>query len=91
MKLNFTWKNQTGQYQNGENLYINKICVASFSWNGTMSRDESEGYKNAHRYIGTILLPGFPSTTQFGASPEAIKATLEKMATNWFNEIEGGI
>jgi hypothetical protein len=85
-KLKFIWKVKTGEYQNGESLYINKICVGGYSWNGAMSRDEPQEYKLAHSYIASCYLPGFIDRRVYAPTTEEIKAHIEKMVTNWFNE-----
>lgn len=83
MKFNFKWKRQTGQYQNGENLYINRIYIASCSWNGarTSSDDDST------RYVGNITLPSLRDKARvYGNSLETIKPKIEAIIINWFKE-----
>lgn len=36
--MNFQWKAKTGQYQNGEVLYLNKILIAHINWNSSRAR-----------------------------------------------------
>ncbi len=86
VKLNFQWRKAMGQYQTGELLYINKICVGSYYWNSSRSQgDEDE----STRYVGGIDLPSLKDTMkrQYGGSPEDIKLNIEKIVTNWFKEV----
>ena len=85
MKL--TWIKAKEEYRSGEDLYINKICVAGYSWNGSMSRDDTPEYKTAHRYSGSIYLPGFLNRTLYGDTPENIKDLIEIRVNNWFREV----
>jgi len=83
VKLNFIWKEKTLRYQNGERLYMGRICVGQYEWNSTRSRsDKSEGT----RYIGRVLLPSLKKEPIYGAAPEDIKTEVERVVTVWFEE-----
>ena len=82
MKLNFKWKRQTGQYQNGSDLFLNRICVGNIQWNSTMSRDDPE--RDKKQYVcGSFL---YPSERWFGATEEEVKIIIENKITVWFTE-----
>ena len=84
MNLNFQWKRQIGEYQNGENLYLNKIYIASCSWNSVRSRDDDD----TTRYVSNITLPSLSDKAQrmYASSLEELKPRVEKVITNWFTE-----
>ena len=84
-KLNFTWKKKTGQYQQGDALYVNKIRLASFDWNSGRSQGDTD---QSTRYVGYIELPSLSDTSKkvYGGTPEEIKPKIEQVITNWFNE-----
>lgn len=83
MNINFTWKKKTLQFQTGESLYLNHICVAGYSWNST----RSQGDKNPDiDYSGNIELPSLNNSSVYAATPELIKSKIEKIVTAWFNE-----
>lgn len=86
MKLNFKWTAQIEQFQRGEDLFLNKIHIGSVLWNSMMSRSDPEDFKKAHQYIGNCLLPGFTRKSTFSATPEEVKARIEKIAVDWFRE-----
>ena len=85
--MKFIWLKQKGRYQSGEDLFINKIHVGSYNWNSMMSRNEPDDYKKAHQYVGHCNLPGLSGKRVYEATPEVIKPFIERMATNWFAEI----
>ena len=80
MKLNFIWKEKTGEYQNGEALYLNELCIAKYGWNKFASIDD--------RYIGHIELPlpSYSSKRVFGSTPEEIKLLIQGIVIAWFEE-----
>ena len=85
-KLNFQWRENKGQYQTGETLYLGKIRVASYGWNGSRSRGDTD---DNTRYYGRITLPSLRDTGVYGSSPEDIKPKIEKVVTSWFREALG--
>ncbi len=88
MKLNFKWVKQKGQYQNGEDLFINRVRIGSYGWHSMMSKNEPSEYKTTHQYSGNCNLPEFVNSRIYESTPELIKAKIERMATNWFAVIE---
>ena len=85
MKLNFQWKEKKAQYQTGDYLYLNRICVGEYSWNGMRTqgdRDESTDW------AGSISLPslGDKSKRLYAGSPDEIKLKIEQVVINWFKE-----
>ncbi len=85
MKLNFKWKKKTRQFQTGDYLYLNKICVGGYSWNSTRSQHESN---NDTQWVGNIDMPSLTDKAKrvYGASPEIVKLKMEQVITNWFEE-----
>ncbi len=84
MELNFSWKENKGQYQAGESLFINRVRLAQYGWNGYRSKDDKGGNT---RYSGRINLPQIKQGDIFGDTPENIKAEIEKIVTMWFKEV----
>lgn len=84
MKLNFRWEKQTGQYQNGENLFLNKIALGYVGWNSSLSRDLPESEKNKRQYVGGSRL--YINKQWYGSTEEEVKLQIEKAITIWFNE-----
>ncbi len=82
MDLHFKWLVNKGQYQTGESLYLNRISIGSFGWNGSRSRDAEPREPD---WVGSLTLPQM-SQRVMSDTQEDIKAKLEKMATNWFKE-----
>ncbi len=84
MKLNFRWKIQTGEYQNGEDLILNRIHIASCSWNSGRSRDDDD----STRYVSNITLPSLSDKVarMYASSLEELKPRVEKTIINWFTE-----
>jgi len=76
------WITKTGQYQSGEYLYINRICVGDYDWNSCRSRDSTE----TDRYVGNIVLPSIKNKRVFGDSPEEVKLKVERIVNAWFKE-----
>lgn len=89
--LSFRWTAMTGRYQIGETLSINKIVIGGYSWNDALSKTESEEFLAAHRYKGSIHLPGYDSKRVFGSDPVTVKTTIERMVSNWFAQITGSV
>ena len=81
MELNFKWKENKRMYGDGESLYLNRIRLGECGWNSMRPKDS-----NVSEYSGSIALPSLKSNRVFGDTIEDVKAELEKMATNWFNE-----
>jgi hypothetical protein len=89
-EMNFVWKTKTGQYQTGEILTVNLIRLADYSWNSSLSKDETEENKIAHRYVGNINLPGLITLRIYGATPDGIKSSIENRVTKWFEAVGRG-
>ena len=81
-KLNFKWKVKTGQYQNGSSLYLNRILVGYCDWNAGRSRNSKE----LNHYVGVVILPSLKNDRIYGDEQEEVKAKVEKIVGNWFNE-----
>ena len=84
IKLNFQWKRKRGQYQTGENLYLNTIQVGGYGWNGTRPRDEG----NEDIWKGHISLPLLCDGSErvYRATEAEVKAEVERVVTVWFDE-----
>jgi hypothetical protein len=82
-KLNFTWKVKTGQYQNGEYLYLNKINIGSCDWNTGQSKGDTN-----NNYVGSLYLPSLIDKNKriYSNDQKLIKDKMEVITTNWFNE-----
>ena len=83
MNLKFRWVVKTGQYQNGESVYLNRIRVGMFDWNGARSRDAPHDNND---WICRVLLPSLKETSKvaYSDSREEAKAKIERTVTNWF-------
>ncbi|KKM24040.1 hypothetical protein LCGC14_1609150 [marine sediment metagenome] len=89
MKLNFHWKEKTGQYSSGANLYLNRICVGGYEWN-TM---RSQGEKNdSTKWAGSVGLPSLSDKSKrvYAGSTDEIKTKIEQVIRNWFKEASRG-
>lgn len=84
IKLNFQWKENKGQYQTGESLFLNRIMVGSYGWNGTRSR--SEPRDDTKDYLGNTTLPQMGKFL-YGQTPDEIKSKIEHKVTAWFKEV----
>ena len=84
MKLNFTWKRKTGQYQNGDDLYLNRIYLGEVSWNDSLSKNMPEDDKIKKQYSGSTHL--YSNKTYYGSTAEDVKTQIEKAILVWFNE-----
>ena len=80
--LNLKWKTNTGQYQTGESLYLNKILIGSYGWNSGRSR----GSTNLDHYVGDVLLPSLKNKRVIADEVEDIKIKVEGIVDSWFNE-----
>jgi hypothetical protein len=80
----FKWKQLTGTYQNGEDLLLNKIYIASCIWNSGRSRDADD----STRYVSNITLPSLSDKVKrmYASSLEELKPKVEKVITHWFDE-----
>lgn len=81
--MNYIWKKKTGQYQTGCNLYLNRIHLGGYEWNSM----RSQGTDEPTDWAGHINLPSLMKSTVYGITIEEIKAKMEKLVTEWFNEI----
>lgn len=86
MKLNFKWKENTGQYQTGESLYLNRILVGRYGWNST--RSQSEPKDSTKNYTGQTTLPQATSSF-YGQTPDEIRPKIERHIRAWFIEALG--
>ncbi len=86
-KLNFTWRKQTGHYQIGENLFLNRIYIASCSWNGARTQTDALG-NTPNSYVGDINLPSLSDKVKrlYANNLEELKPKIERIVENWFNE-----
>ena len=84
--MNFKWVENKAQYQTGESLYLNRICVGSYGWNST--RSKSDGLGDSIDWIGNVTLPSLSDKAkrQYGSNEEEIKVKLERVVTRWFKE-----
>lgn len=87
MKLNFKWKKKTGQYQQGDYLYVNKIHIGGYDWNSARPRHEAE-IDDSARWVGYIELPSLADKSKrvYGANPDEVKTQMERVVTDWFTE-----
>ena len=83
MKLNFIWKEKTGEYQTGEELGLSRIAIAGYSWNA----NRSQGHTDDDDWIGMVYLPGVINKRFVASTQETIRAKLENIVTKWFSEV----
>jgi hypothetical protein len=89
MQLNLVWKKDTGKWQNGSSLYLNRIRIASFSYNIARERGDTN---NSTTYSGQVLLPSLANAVKYGSTPEIIKGHIEQSVKAWFTEaLQGGV
>jgi len=81
MKLNFQWKEQTKQYSNGYDLYLNRIKIGWSAWNDMMSRDAPD--RDLTQYVGGTI---FSDRRWYGATDEEVRHKVESYVTSWFEE-----
>ncbi len=82
MKLNFQWKELTGQFAEGEALYLNRILVATAGYNSFRSKVDTP----SNSYVGKLLLPSIKNNRVYSENIDTIKQKIEQAVTNWFNE-----
>ncbi len=82
-ELDFRWVEQKGQYQIGQNVYLNKICVGSCRWNDRRSKDNKD---TSTDWVGNIVLPSLKETSSrvYGSTQDEVKAKVERIVTSWF-------
>ena len=84
INLLFCWKAKTAQYENGESLYLNRICVASYNWDGITPSKEREQRGD---WIGHINLPSIRlAKGLYEHDTSQLKSKIEQIVTQWFNE-----
>ena len=90
IKLNFEWKENKGQYQTGESLYLNKIRIGSYGWNSARSQSKKD---DSIDWAGQVELPSLSDIARrvYGKTPDDVKAKIEQIVTNWFTEAIRGI
>jgi hypothetical protein len=83
MKLNLTWKTKTTQYENGEYLYLNRICIGGCGYNIFRNKDDK-----SNSQVGNINLPSISPESQkiYGDSIIEVKTKMEKIVNDWFTE-----
>jgi hypothetical protein len=84
IKLNFQWRRQTGPYQQGYDLFLNRIRIGFVSWNDSMSRDLPADKKAAIRYVGGSYM--LSDKRWYGTTPEEVETLIEKDLVAWFTE-----
>jgi len=84
--MNFKWVEKKGQYQSGESLYLNRILIAGYHWNGSQAK--SVEHDDSINWEGYIDLPSQTekSKTVYGSSEVEVKSRIEKVVKFWFNE-----
>ena len=83
MSLNFIWRDNTGRFSSGQSLYLGKIRIASYGWNGGRSQSSPDTSKT---YIGRVHLPQAPENV-FAETIDEIKTRIEQTVSIWFNEV----
>ncbi len=85
MNLKFRWVVKTSHYQNGENVYLNKIKVGMIDWNDMRSRSADHSNND---WISKVLLPSLrdESKVAYSGSREEARAKIERIVTSWFKE-----
>jgi hypothetical protein len=90
MKLNFVWQVEKGLFQDNDVLLINGIQIATCSYNSTMSKNDTEEFRNAHQYTGKLLLPARLNKEyreQYAPTADELHAKLESIVTKWFETV----
>ncbi len=87
MKLKFKWRKQTGQYQNGENLYLNRIHIGSCSWNSCRTQTDALNHIQ-NTYVSNINLPSLSDKVKslYASNLEELKPRVEQVVEGWFKE-----
>jgi hypothetical protein len=83
-KLNFIWKEKKAQYQTGESLYLNRICIAGYSWNA----GRSKGDTSSNNWAGNIDLPNLRDSSRrlLAETEETMRIKIEQVVNSWFTE-----
>jgi len=79
--MEYTWRTKTGQFQSGESLYLNGICVGGYGWNACQPKHDK-----SKDWAGEVSLPSLKTKVVFGSTEEEIKATMERTVSGWFKE-----
>ncbi len=85
-KLSFKWVENKAQYQTGESLYLNRIRMGSYNWNGSRSKSDELG--DSINWEGYVTLPSLADTSKkvYSDNADDIKTKVEQIITNWFKE-----
>ncbi len=79
-ELKLKWKNRTDS--DGEALYLNRLRIASYSYNITREKGNVGDI-----YKGVVLLPTLsPNSYITAPNHEQMRKQIEKIVTDWFNE-----
>ena len=80
MKLKeLKWKESKLQYGHGHNLYVGKIKVGGYTYDG-IDRNNS--------WVGHIALPGFKRDLRIKGNDEnKIRAEMEQLVLSWFDKV----
>ena len=79
MKLKeFVWKDAKHKYANGFFLYVGKIQVAGYTY---------DGITRGNSWVGTIHLPSLKRDLAFkGNDEKQIRTDIERVVQGWFDE-----
>ena len=75
--MNFVWKKTVGRFINGSSLYVNRLKVAGYGWNGI---------SNIPTWTGVVGLPSLKDNSVGGETEKEIKTKIEKVVSDWFQE-----
>lgn len=81
--MEYTWRVKTGQFQSGQSMYLNRILLGGYYWNGTQPQSAHDDSKN---WVGELALPSLVKGMIYGHSEENIRAEMERAANSWFKE-----
>ncbi len=87
--LPFRWVKKTGEFQRGDYLYLNMICVGSYDWNSSRTQGDTD---KSTRWIGSIELPSLKDSARrvYGSDEAEVKQRIEGIVTRWFTHATKG-
>ena len=84
MNLTITWKDKTGQYENGERAVLGNrpVAVGEWNWRATRPKDDP------HCYAASCSLPGLKPLDNYTTESQA-KAAVQRAVATWFKNATG--
>jgi len=77
----FHWRTQKRTYQNGEDLYLNRIRVGDGCWNMGRSKGDKD---DSTKWVGHAFLPSLKDLSKrvYGSTLDEVKSKVERIVNS---------